>query len=77
LIEALAVEERIHTRSHPVDKVEYHIVEGWHRGFVEVVRRKGSEGEHRRDSVEYHIPNVRLLHQRVAPVLRKDFVAHY
>jgi hypothetical protein len=69
LIEALAVVEHIHIRSHLADMVEHRI--------VEVVQRKGSvEGEHHKDFEEYHILNVGLLHLRVVPVLHKDSVEH-
>jgi len=78
LNEVLAVEVHIHTRSHPADKVEYRIVEEeWQKGLAEVVRHKGSEEEHRRDSVECHILNMDLLHLAVVPVLHKGFVEHY
>jgi hypothetical protein len=78
LSEVLAAEEHIHTHSHPVDKVEYRIVEEeWHKGFAVEVRRKGSEEEYHKDSVgeyhrgseEDHILNMVLLHWRVVPVL--------
>jgi hypothetical protein len=62
LNEVLAVEEHIHNRSHPADKVEYHIVEEeWHTGFAEEVRRMGSEEEYQKDSGVYHILNMDLL----------------
>ena len=64
------MEVHIHTRTHPADEVEYHIVEEeWQKGFV--------EEEHRRDSVECHILNMDLLHLAVVPVLHKGFVEHY
>ncbi len=77
------MEVHIHTRIHPADMVGYCIVEEVHKGFVEVVRRKDSEGEgyrkdsvmeRRKGSVVRHNLNMVLRYWRVVAVLRKESV---
>ena len=71
--------EHIHTRSRPADKVEYHTVEEWHRGFAGEAKRKDfEEVALHRDSVgvEYRKDSVEERHRDFAEyhILNKDLL---